>query len=58
VDPDLPRYAAVTAYLHERSGHLEEAAELYAQASRAATSVPERDHLTRQAARVRHLLRP
>src|SRR5579864_610402 len=40
VDPDLPRYAAVTAYLHERAGHLEEAAELYAEASRAATSVP------------------
>ena len=30
------------------------AAELYAEASRVATSVPERDHLTRQAARVRH----
>jgi len=58
VHPDLPRYAAVTAYLHERAGHLEHAAELYAEASRAATSVPERDHLTREAARVRHLLRP
>ena len=33
------------------------AAELYAEAARAATSVPERDHLTRQAARVRQLLR-
>lgn len=58
VHPDLPRYAAVTAYLHERAGHLEHAAELYAEAARAATSVPERDHLTREAARVRHLLRP
>jgi RNA polymerase sigma factor (sigma-70 family) len=58
VDPDLPRYAAVAAYLHERAGDLEHAAELYAEASRAATSVPERDHLTREAARVRHLLRP
>ena len=58
VDPDLPRYAAVTAYLHERAGDLEHAAELYVEAARAATSVPERDHLTREAARVRQLLRP
>ncbi|WP_067805052.1 RNA polymerase sigma factor [Nocardia beijingensis] len=58
VRPDLPRYAAVTAYLHERAGDLERAAELYAEASRAASSVPERDHLTREAARVRQLLRP
>jgi RNA polymerase sigma factor (sigma-70 family) len=57
VNPDLPRYAAVTAYLYERAGDLEQAAELYAAASRAATSVPERDHLTREAARVRQLLR-
>jgi RNA polymerase sigma factor (sigma-70 family) len=58
LEPGLPRYAAVTAYLHERAGDLERAADLYAQASRAATSVPERDHLTREAARVRQLLRP
>ena len=58
VDPDLPRYVAVTAYLHERAGDLEHAAELYAEAARTATSVPERDHLTRQAARVRQVLRP
>jgi RNA polymerase sigma factor (sigma-70 family) len=57
LDPDLPRYAAVAAYLHERAGNLEHAAELYAAASRAATSVPERDHLTREAARVRQLVR-
>nr|WP_202889984.1 DUF6596 domain-containing protein [Actinopolymorpha rutila] len=57
VGPDLPRYAAVTAYLHERAGDLEQAAKLYAEAARAATSVPERDHLTREAARVRQLLR-
>ncbi len=57
VDPGLPRYAAVTAYLHERAGDLTRAADLYAEASRAATSVPERDHLTREAARVRQLLR-
>jgi RNA polymerase sigma factor (sigma-70 family) len=56
LDPGLPRYAAVQAYLHERAGDLERAAELYAEAARAAASVPERDHLTRQAARVRQLL--
>ncbi|MFF5288746.1 RNA polymerase sigma factor [Paractinoplanes globisporus] len=55
VSPDIPRYAAVSAYLHERAGDLEQAAGLYAEASRAATSVPERDHLTREAARVRQL---
>jgi RNA polymerase sigma factor (sigma-70 family) len=56
LDPSLPRYAAVTAYLHERAGDLQQAADLYAQAAKAATSVPERDHLTREAARVRQLL--
>jgi predicted RNA polymerase sigma factor len=56
-DPELPRYTAVRAYLLERAGDLDQAAELYAQASYAATSVPERDHLTRQAARVRQLPR-
>jgi predicted RNA polymerase sigma factor len=53
VSPDLPRYVAVTAYLHEKAGDLGLAADLYAEAARAATSVPERDHLTREAARVR-----
>ena len=57
VKADLPRHAAASAYLHERAGELEHAAELYAEASRAATSVPERDHLTREAARVRQLAR-
>src|SRR5262249_10237889 len=52
VDAGVPRYAAVKAYLYERAGDLAGAADLYAQASRAATSVPERDHLTREAARV------
>ncbi|MGI8612562.1 MAG: DUF6596 domain-containing protein, partial [Nocardioidaceae bacterium] len=56
VSPDLPRHAAVTAYLHERAGDLEHAAALYAEAARAAISVPERDHLTREAARLRQLL--
>ncbi|WP_345494681.1 RNA polymerase sigma factor [Nocardia callitridis] len=57
LDPDLPRYAAVHAYLLERAGDLEQAAQLYAAAAYAATSVPERDHLTRAAARVRQSLR-
>jgi RNA polymerase sigma factor (sigma-70 family) len=57
VNRDLPRFAAVEAYLHERAGDLEHAAALYAEASSAATSVAERDHLTREAARVRQLLR-
>ncbi|MBF6318574.1 RNA polymerase subunit sigma-24 [Nocardia cyriacigeorgica] len=57
LDPDLPRYSAVRAYLLERAGELEQAAELYTQAARVATSVPERDHLTREAARVRQSLR-
>jgi RNA polymerase sigma factor (sigma-70 family) len=57
VDPDVPRYAAVAAHLHERAGDLERAAGLYAEAARAAASVPERDHLTREAARVRQALR-
>jgi RNA polymerase sigma factor (sigma-70 family) len=57
VDPGLPRHTAAAAYLHERVGELEHAADLYAEASRVATNVPERDHLTREAARVRQLLR-
>ncbi|MFJ6696752.1 RNA polymerase sigma factor [Streptomyces sp. NPDC091272] len=57
VPPDLPRHTAVRAYLHERAGDLTLAAELYAEASRTATSVPERDHLTREAARVRQVPR-
>ena len=57
VSPDLPRYAAVAAHLHERVGELSHAAELYAEASRTAASMAERDHLTRQAARVRQQLR-
>jgi RNA polymerase sigma factor (sigma-70 family) len=58
VDPDLPRHAAATAYLLERAGDLPGAAARYAEAARAATSVPERDHLTRQAARLRHATGP
>jgi predicted RNA polymerase sigma factor len=58
VSPDLPRYAAVAGYLRERAGDPAAAADLYAEAARAATSAAERDHLTRQAARVRQQLLP
>ncbi|WP_405507317.1 RNA polymerase subunit sigma-24 [Streptomyces cyaneofuscatus] len=52
VDGALPRYAAVAAYLHERDGDLERAAQLYTEAARKAPNLAERDHLTRQAARL------
>jgi predicted RNA polymerase sigma factor len=52
VDPSVPRHAAVEAYLRERSGEIEHAARLYREAARAASNVAERDHLTRQAARL------
>lgn len=52
LDPDLPRYGAVAAYLHERDGDLPTAASRYADAARAASNPPERDHLIRQAARL------
>ncbi|WP_433406741.1 RNA polymerase sigma factor [Streptomyces sp. CA-146814] len=52
VDGALPRYVAVSAYLHERDGDLETAAKLYAEAARKAQNAAERDHLTRQAARL------
>ncbi len=52
LDPTLPRYTAVSAYLHEKNGDPATAARLYAEAARSATNLPERDHLTRQAARL------
>ncbi len=52
VDPSVPRHAAVAAYLHEREGDLTMAARLYAEAADKAPNRPERDHLTRQAARL------
>ncbi|WP_024873920.1 RNA polymerase sigma factor [Saccharomonospora piscinae] len=58
VDPGVSRYAAVAAYLHERAGESEQAAQRYAEAARVAGSAAERDHLTREAARVRQWLRP
>jgi RNA polymerase sigma factor (sigma-70 family) len=57
VDPGVPRYPAVAAYLRERAGDLGDAARLYAAAARAASNVAERDHLTRQAARLHGVLR-
>lgn len=57
LDPALPRYAAVAAYLHERDGDPATAARLYGEAARTASSLPERDHLVRQAARLNTRLR-
>lgn len=52
LDDSLPRYTAVAAYLHERDGDLMTAAQLYAEAARKAPNLPERDYLTRRAARL------
>jgi len=56
VDESVPRRDAVSAHLHERNGDLELAARLYTSAARNAPSLPERDHQTRQAARLNQLL--
>ena len=50
---DRHRWHAVRAHLHELDGELPAAASAYAEAARRATNVAERDHLVRQAARVR-----
>ncbi|MFL6022695.1 MAG: RNA polymerase sigma factor [Marmoricola sp.] len=52
LDPALPRYTAVAAYLHERDGDLRTAADLYAEAARRSSNLAERDHLIKQAARL------
>jgi RNA polymerase sigma factor (sigma-70 family) len=52
VDEGVPRREAVAAHLHEKAGDLELAARLYAEAARTAPSQAERDHQTRQAARL------
>jgi predicted RNA polymerase sigma factor len=57
VEEQIPRRDAVAAYLHEKNGELELAAHLYADAARNAPNLAERDHQTRQAARVNQLLR-
>ncbi len=54
---DVPRRDAVAAHLHERNGDLEQAARLYADAARTAPTLAERDHQTRQAARLNATLR-
>lgn len=58
VDSAVPRHTAAAAYLHEKSGDLQRAAELYAQAAEKASSIPERHHLTMQAARIRSTGQP
>ena len=50
VDPDLPRWTAASAYLHEKAGDRRTAARLYAEAARSASTLAERHHLARQAA--------
>ena len=57
VDEHVPRRDAVAAYLHERNGDLELAARLYADAAHNAPNLAERDHQTRQAARLNQQLR-
>lgn len=57
VDDTLPRHTAVAAYLHERDGDLVTAARLYSEAAAKAPNLAERDHLTRQAARLNTHLR-
>ncbi|MFE2631035.1 RNA polymerase sigma factor, partial [Streptomyces sp. NPDC059374] len=52
LDPALPRHSAVAAHLHERAGDLSTAARLYTEAALKAPNLPERVHLTRQAARL------
>jgi RNA polymerase sigma factor (sigma-70 family) len=47
------RWHAVRGHLHEISGNLPAAATAYAEAAGRATNLPERDHLVRQAARLR-----
>ena len=58
LDDSLPRHAAVAAYLHERDGDLATAARMYADAAHKAPNLAERDHLTRQAARLNTRRRP
>lgn len=57
LDDALPRYTAVAAYLHERDGDAATAARLYAEAALKASNLAEREHLTRQAARLNAWLR-
>ena len=54
VPEDVPRRAAVEAWLRERAGEHAVAHDLYARAAAEASNLAERDHLTRQAARLFH----
>ncbi|HEX3328357.1 MAG TPA: hypothetical protein VHS27_00470, partial [Gaiellales bacterium] len=47
------RWHAVRGHLHELGGDLPAAADAYAEAARLSTGIAERDHLVRQAVRVR-----
>ncbi len=58
IDKEVARRDAVAAHLHERNGDLELAALLYADAARNAPNLAEREHQTRQAARLNQQLRP
>ncbi len=53
VPEGVPRRTAVAAYLHTRAGDTDLGADLYARAAAEARSTAERDHLTREAARLR-----
>jgi RNA polymerase sigma factor (sigma-70 family) len=57
IDDGVPRRDAVAAYLHEKNGEFEVAADLYVVAARNAPNLAERDHQTRQAARLNQMLR-
>jgi RNA polymerase sigma factor (sigma-70 family) len=56
LDPALPRYAAVAAYLHERAGDVATATRLYVEAAAAAQNLAERNHLTLRVAALRQRL--
>ena len=57
IDEHTPRWDAVAAHLHEKNGDLELAARLYTAAARNAPTLAERNHQTRQAARLHQRLR-
>ncbi|MEO7555002.1 MAG: DUF6596 domain-containing protein [Acidimicrobiales bacterium] len=57
IDEHVPRRDAVAAYLQEKNGELELAVRLYADAARNAPNLAERNHQTRQAARLNQVLR-
>lgn len=52
--PDHHRLHAVRGHLHERAGNVDLAVEYYARAAAGARSTAERDHLTKQVARLRN----